>query len=340
MNIEDGNTTGSEFDPHSNCTLPDIRTTPLYQNKNVFLFYLVSFVIICVLILLGNSIVLWAFATDQKIRSRKYVLIFSLCLTDLATGFVIPIQILAPPSVIDAFGFSLLLISVSTNLAIAVDRFYILVVANLNISRKGATAKQLIIFCVLLWVGILAFILPWTIYPYYYILILYTLGPWSVVAIMIGVTGLYISIFYTMRKMDKQKQKKLGKGDFKRTKMVVRAYAVIVVCFGVCWLPWCIEAIRISFESYFTPDNQSCYVASIVACFLLNFGLLNSAINPLIYWRKLHDFRHAINNLPIFRRCMTRCCVDNPESTTGRTRMHNNYQDGTAVYDGREVQLE
>ncbi|XP_033119295.1 sphingosine 1-phosphate receptor 3-like [Anneissia japonica] len=296
----------TEFDP-STCTLPSIADTPLIYYPSLLSFYITMLIILCVLITLGNCIIIWAFIHVKKLRDKKYVLIGSLCLTDFLTGIILPIQILAPPSFVDAIGLSLAIISVFTILAIAIERFYILVLMNVDMSRTAATGRQLILICILMWLTVFLVVVPWTAYPRKYIILLYSFAPLSVIVVMIGVSVLYASIFHTMHKMDKKKQSKLGKRSLNRTKLVIQAYAIIVVMFSVCWLPWCIEALRTAFDTYFSSnpaDREVCYVATIPAIFLLNLGLLNSAINPLIYWLKLPDFHDAINRLPIFK-CFT-----------------------------------
>ncbi|XP_071948832.1 sphingosine 1-phosphate receptor 1-like [Antedon mediterranea] len=308
--------TNSTFDS-SLCTLPSITDTPMVHHKHLLRFYIISLILLCVLILIGNCIIIWSFIRVKKLRDRKYVLIGSLCLSDFCVGILLPIQILAPPSFMDAIGLSLSIISVLTNLAIAIERFYILVLMNMDMSRTAATGKQLIIICVVMWLTVLVAIVPWTAQPYAYILILYSFAPLSVIVVMTGVSVLYASIFYTMHKIDKKKQSKLGKKDFRRTRLVVEAYAVIVIMFAVCWLPWCVSALYTGFTTYFSPDKSKrevCYVASIASIFLFSIGLLNSAINPLIYWLKLQDFKHAINSLPVFKYVNFAGCQNTSES--------------------------
>ncbi|XP_071962685.1 uncharacterized protein [Antedon mediterranea] len=326
----------TRFNPR-NCTLPDLKTTTLYRNKHLlYILYLLALVI-TILILFGNGVVLWAFTKSRKLRSTKYILVFSLCLTDMITGVMVAIQLFSPPSVADAIIVALLEISILTNLAIAVDRLNILVVRAKK-PTGGATKKQLIIFCVVLWVCTLGFILPWTIYPYYYILLIYTFGPWSVVVTMTAVSAVYVAIFYTIRKIDKQKKKRLGKCDFKRTKLVVRAYYKIVIALGICWLPWSFEAIRISFEMYLIPDSEHCYEASTALLFLLNLGLLNSAVNVIIYWRRFPEFREAINNLPIFKCLKCKSCQNKPPEMDTHNQQHR--PSCTSVYDGHALHME
>ncbi|XP_033103276.1 sphingosine 1-phosphate receptor 1-like isoform X2 [Anneissia japonica] len=294
-------TSGNEtnFNP-DDCGLPDVRTTDLYKNKTVFLIYFIQLIFLCFCILFENTIVLFAFYRVKTLRQRRNVLICSLALTDFCTGIMLPIQILGPPSVADAVSFSMLLLSVLTILLIAIERFYVLVVMTKRLQRdEERRSAPLICICFVLWVGTLALFVPWAMKPYAYILILYTVGPLSVIIVMVAVVCLYVAIFHSMRKMDLQKQKYIGKKDFQRTKVVLRAYGIIVFTFVLCWFPWSFEAIRIGWEIYINvePDERQCYYATTVACFLLNLGLLNSALNPIIYWKNLPDFREAICSL-------------------------------------------
>ncbi|XP_071948420.1 sphingosine 1-phosphate receptor 1-like [Antedon mediterranea] len=302
-----GNETVDEFNP-DDCDLPDITKTSLYQNKVILLIYTAQLLLLCFFIITENSIILFAFYKVRKLRQRNNVLICSLSLTDFCTGIILPIQMLGPPSVIDVISFSMFFISVLTILLIAIERFYVLVIMTKRLERdQNRKSAPLIWTCVGLWVGTLALFVPWAMKPYVYILILYTVAPLSVIIVMVGVVCLYIAIFYSIHKMDLQKQSYIGKKDYQRTKVVLRAYGIIVVTFVLCWFPWSFEALRIGVQVYLNvePNDRQCYYASITACFLLNIGIFNSALNPIIYWRNLPDFREAICS--VFSCCPCKC---------------------------------
>lgn len=81
-----------------------------------------------------------------------------------------------------------------------------------------------------------------------------------------------------------------------RENKMAQVMAFVILCFTLCWLPFCI----IQIERAVAYDINANRLISSLATFL---GIMNSAINPVIYAWKNQQYRNAFKKI-LF------CCVD------------------------------
>ncbi|XP_071949086.1 adrenocorticotropic hormone receptor-like [Antedon mediterranea] len=215
-------------------------------------------------------------------------------------GIIYPCIVIFNKTYMESIGLIVGIVSGFTILAIAAERFLKIVVFTNSSKTHIGTTRQLLSISVIMWLITSSVLLPISFYDYIlHRVIFFTLGPLCIVVIMIGISILYFSIFIKIHSHDKRMSARLNRGgNYKYTKLVLRAYVVIVVVYAICWLPWAIESLRIMFTMYYGFEEEDrCIVSSLVFYIGVAMILLNSAVNPVIYWRRLPDFREGISEL-------------------------------------------
>ncbi|XP_071946675.1 mu-type opioid receptor-like [Antedon mediterranea] len=313
------------------CTMPDIYESDVADSKTALKGIFISLVIICVLIVFGNTVVVSTFLHYRKLRRPRNIFVFNLALTDLSAGLMMPIQVLVGASVTDAIGSTFVVISLLTVLAIAVERFIIIVVAPTK-HRDIVTKRGVITTCVCFWVIPLAIIVPFSSYTEAYILIVLNLGPWLMIFVSIAVVILYGAIFIKIRRHERRMRGKSGskRNELREAERVVKAFALIVALFSACWLPWAIEALRINFSLYIITHEARCFRGTVAFYVCLCIGLLNSALNPLAYWWRLPDFRQGV--VKLIHTALP--CYETPEPFGSHSQKSDKFPDSSRRDDG------
>ncbi|XP_033106182.1 uncharacterized protein LOC117108315 [Anneissia japonica] len=235
----------------------------------------------------------------KRLPKSRYIFIFNLAITDAMGGLLYPVQFIIGDSVVDVPGLSTGITSSLTILAIAAERFNKIVLEKTYQNSRSERMRS-IGCCVILWS--LPFVCLISIYTYdpdLHKFVFFFVGPVCVIFVMFSIAFLYTSIILTIRLHEQNKIHKFGSRKFNKMKLVLRAYGVILLVYVVCWLLWAVESIRICITRYLTVSitEERCLEGTTLLYVALGLGLMNSAINPVIYWKTLPDIRWGIRQI-------------------------------------------
>ncbi|XP_060571122.1 histamine H2 receptor-like [Ruditapes philippinarum] len=225
----------------------------------------VLYVIIMIPIVVGNGLIILSILKDRKLRTNMHILIGNLAASDLITGlFLIPYD-LGFERVLDhnmyiCFGkLSLFVISLGSLLYHLWDGMCILtIIQYVSVTHCGRQATKS-------WVN------------------------WELITALIFNFVLYTIVMkIAVRKAcDKNHIKGGIRNTAKIDKDVYQMMTMVIVLgvFVICWLPYVCAAVVVTF--YETP-----YTQYIRRCTLIP-GVINSAVNWLIYGYRNSEFRKA-----------------------------------------------
>ncbi|XP_072538914.1 sphingosine 1-phosphate receptor 5b [Salminus brasiliensis] len=281
----------------------------------------ITFLLICMLIVLENAIVLVAIWRNKKFHLPMYYLLGNLTLSDLLAGFTYMVNIImSGPCTLkltpllwflrEGGVFITLAASVISLLAIAIERHVTMV--NMKpyhgtkrnrmfalISASWALSILLGVLPIMGWncigkLELCSTVLP--LYSKYYVLCCVSVFT----AILLSIVVLYGRIFHTV----KANTKKLGslqrKGLARRSQKYMALLKTVTIVLGVfiaCWLPLFVLLLL----DFVCPAN-TCKILFKVDYFL-GVAMINSLINPIIYTLTSKDMRKAIIKL-LCRRCL------------------------------------
>ncbi|XP_069489408.1 adenosine receptor A3-like [Ambystoma mexicanum] len=281
--------------------------------------------VIAVCAVLGNALVIGVVKRNRCLRNVTFCCIVSLALADMSVGLVvIPISIVVKLGVRTHF-FSCLFMccnlivfttaSILSLLAIAVDRYLRI---KMPTRYKMMTTPRNIWLCLgSCWiVSLIVGFLPmfgWnkqasmqanssfaniecqfpTVMSMDYMVFFNFFG-WVLLPLLL-ISGLYLEIFYILRKHLKQGITKSRNGGifYGREYKIAKSLAVVVFLFAFCWLP----ISFINCLTYFWPGkwHGQVYTAAIDCSILLSHA--HSAMNPVVYAFKIEKFRETYRDI-------------------------------------------
>ncbi|XP_007231374.2 sphingosine 1-phosphate receptor 5b [Astyanax mexicanus] len=281
----------------------------------------ITFLLICMLIVLENAIVLVAIWKNKKFHLPMYYLLGNLTLSDLLAGFTYMVNIMmSGPYTLkltpllwflrEGGVFITLAASVISLLAIAIERHVTMVKMQpyhgtkrnrmfALISASWALSILLGVLPIMGWncigkLEICSTVLP--LYSKYYVLCCVSVFT----AILLAIVVLYGRIFHTV----KANTKKLGslqrKGLARRSQKYMALLKTVTIVLGVfiaCWLPLFVLLLL----DFVCPAGK-CKIL-FKADYFLGVAMINSLINPIIYTLTSKDMRKAIIKL-LCRRCL------------------------------------
>ncbi|XP_066519726.1 sphingosine 1-phosphate receptor 5b [Hoplias malabaricus] len=281
----------------------------------------ISFLLICMLIVLENAIVLAAIWKNKKFHVPMYYLLGNLTLSDLLAGFTYIVNILMSGSntlkltpllwfLREGGVFITLAASVISLLAIAIERHVTMVKMKPyhGTKRNRMFALIAVSWALSIFLGVLP-IMGWncmgalelcsTILPLYskhyviFCVLFFT-------CVLLTIVVLYGRIFLTV----KANTKKLGslqrKGIARRSQKYMALLKTLTIVLGVfimCWLPL---FTLLLLDFLYKPKTCSILYK---ADYFLGVAMINSLINPIIYTLTSKDMRKAIIKL-LCRRCL------------------------------------
>nr|XP_057906056.1 sphingosine 1-phosphate receptor 5a [Doryrhamphus excisus]XP_057906057.1 sphingosine 1-phosphate receptor 5a [Doryrhamphus excisus]XP_057906058.1 sphingosine 1-phosphate receptor 5a [Doryrhamphus excisus] len=276
----------------------------------------IVFLLVCLLIVVENSVVLVAIWKNKKFHLPMYYLLGNLTLSDLLAGFTYMLNLMTSGAntlnmtpvlwfLREGGVFIMLAASVISLLAIAIERHVTMVRMKPYQGDKQGRMFALIgaswVLSVLL--GVLP-VLGWncmgrldrcsTVLPLYaksYILFCVTIFS----AILMSIVVLYVRIF----RIVKSNTQRLGsgpqrKGLYRKSQKYMALLKTVTIVLGVfiaCWLPLFILLLL----DFFCP-TKSCDVL-FKADYFLGIAMFNSLLNPIIYTLTSKDMRRAILRL-------------------------------------------
>lgn len=276
----------------------------------------ITFLIICLLIVVENAVVLVAIWKNKKFHMPMYYLLGNLTLSDLLAGFTYMVNIVTSGAntlkmtpvlwfLREGGVFITLSASVISLLAIAIERHVTMVRMK---PYQGAKRGRMFGLIGASWVlSVLLGVLPvmgWncignletcsTVLPLYaksFILFCITVFTLVLLAIVV----LYVRIF----RIVKSNTQRLGsgpqrKGLARKSQKYLALLKTVTIVLGVfiaCWLP-----LFVLLMLDFSCPAQSCEVL-FKADYFLGIAMINSLLNPIIYTLTSKDMRRAILRL-------------------------------------------
>ncbi|XP_071950506.1 adrenocorticotropic hormone receptor-like [Antedon mediterranea] len=308
----------------TSCKYPDIFTTVIGQSTIGMIIFSSVMLTICAVAIAGNTLVLLAFVKIGKLRRTRNMFICNLSICDLVTGLAICTRTILGEAASDALNISLVAISWLTILGIAVDRFIIIVAAPTTY-QQIVSPRGIVITCVCFWIVPLSTTLPFSNDVDNVTLILFNVLPSLTMTVLVFIMILYAIILYKIRRHEKRLRDIKSSRQFRETRAVAKAFTLILGVAIIVTVPWAVEAFRISLQM--RQSGQPCYYTSVTFFIFSCVGLMNSAINPFIYWRKMPGFKSGIRSL--FRGC----CEKDSLSSSHMSSITTNKKDENKVKD-------
>ncbi|KAJ8001708.1 hypothetical protein DPEC_G00172260 [Dallia pectoralis] len=286
----------------------------------------IALLVICVLIVLENTVVLIAIWTNKKFHLPMYYLLGNLTLSDLLAGVTYAANILmSGPNTLkltpllwfirEGGVFVTLAASVVSLLAIAIERHVTMVTMRPYHGAKKGRMLALIggswaLACLL---GVLP-VLGWncmgrldrcsTVLPLYaksYIMCCVSVFS----GILLAIVVLYVRVFRIVRANTKRQRLSgakgcLRKGQARKSQKYMALLKTVTIVLGVfiaCWLPL---FVLLGLDS-FCPAKL-CLIL-LKADYFLGVAMVNSLLNPIIYTLTSKDMRRAILKL-LCRPCL------------------------------------
>ncbi|XP_054615340.1 sphingosine 1-phosphate receptor 5a [Dunckerocampus dactyliophorus] len=282
----------------------------------------IVFLLVCLLIVVENTVVLVAIWKNKKFHLPMYYLLGNLTLSDLLAGFTYMVNLMTSGAntlnmtpvlwfLREGGVFIMLAASVISLLAIAIERHVTMVRMKPYQGDKQGRMFALIgaSWVLSVFLGVLP-VLGWncmgrlkhcsTVLPLYaksYILFCVTIFS----AILMSIVVLYVRIF----RIVKSNTQRLGsgpqrKGLYRKSQKYMALLKTVTIVLGVfiaCWLPLFILLLL----DFFCP-TKSCDVL-FKADYFLGIAMFNSLLNPIIYTLTSKDMRRAILRL-LCSRCL------------------------------------
>ncbi|KAG8006455.1 Sphingosine 1-phosphate receptor 1 [Nibea albiflora] len=282
----------------------------------------ITFLLVCLLIVVENAIVLLAIWKNKKFHVPMYYLLGNLTLSDLLAGFTYMVNIVMSGAktlnmtpvlwfLREGGVFIMLAASVISLLAIAIERHVTMVRMKPYQGDKQGRMFALIgaSWVLSVFLGILP-VLGWncigqlpqcsTVLPLFsksYILFCITIFS----AILMSIVVLYVRIFRIV-KANTQRLASVPqrKGLYRKSQKYMALLKTVTIVLGVfiaCWLPLFILLLL-----DFCCPAENCKVL-FKADYFLGIAMFNSLLNPIIYTLTSKDMRKAIIRL-LCRHCL------------------------------------
>ncbi|XP_033099541.1 adenosine receptor A2b-like [Anneissia japonica] len=252
---------------------------------------------ICFPLVVNNLLTIIVITKTKLLRKKHNIFVLSLAVCDLLIGIldVVLVICLHNQSAWVAFIFisillhTLTLTSILNVTAVAVERSLALVFMPLHYA-SNVTTKRLSIVCIFLWVVPLASV------PILYIYSEPEISLWlfSMICLfgMIATAIFYVIIYQTICKSD-ERLAAMGVHDVNRSKKVLKTFSIITGLLILLWTPFLVISIWVSFPKIACFFGESYIIIYIISHLMT---IVNSMINPLIYWCRLSDFRKAFSD--------------------------------------------
>lgn len=275
----------------------------------------IAFILICLLIVVENTIVLVAIWKNKKFHLPMYYLLGNLTLSDLLAGFTYMVNIITSGHktlrltpllwfVREGGVFITLAASVISLLAIAIERHITMVKMkpyhgtkrNRMFALIGASWALAVLLGVLPIIGwncmhelqLCSTVLP--LYAKSYVLFCVTVFS----AILLAIVVLYGRIFHTVKRNTKRLGSLRRKGLARRSQKymaLLKTVTIVLGVFIVCWMPLFLLLLL-----DFVCQTLECPIL-FKADYFLGVAMINSLINPIIYTLTSKDMRKAIIKL-------------------------------------------
>ncbi|XP_038062500.1 histamine H2 receptor-like [Patiria miniata] len=242
-----------------------------------------------------NLIVVAIFAAKKQLRVKYYGFLFNLVLTDLAHATLAIVYITEYSPLASALFRTSFFVTELNVLAVAINRLIALTI--LPPARYDAivTPLRMLVTCVLFWVVSGAIYIP-TTYAVSLPVVTRFIRPLIALIILVVTAVLYGVVFGKIAKYRAAQASALtGKDDEKtqtsveQTTRLIITFSIILVVSFLCWIPYCTCQFIIYFSG--TDWYGQTELFRVVFVYTLAFLMVNSAVNPFIYWWRIPEFR-------------------------------------------------
>jgi len=248
--------------------------------------------------IVSNAVILFAIVSTPRLHNPSNILLCGLAISDCGVGFFVqPIfaiylvgyhDVLTSPFALTALFFGG--ISVSTMTVLALDRCLALY---LHLRYHSiVTNKRTVIFLVLMWfkAGLLLFQIHY--------------GSYEVAVALIAGFGMvdfsmaiicYIAILRIVRRHKRQIQSQMQAFNLptvKQGRSLITMFYLHAI-FVLCGLPFVIALLYIAFTD--GKDNPKAVFSSSAIFWTTTIVLMNSSINPYVYYWRMKALRDAVN---------------------------------------------
>ena len=320
----------------------------LYRIKVFRIGFGISVGLIFILGFLGNLSVIVTIVKSRRNKTLMYYLILNLAIYDILVVLTLPLVTTRNLLFYWPFGWFLCFIlrtiiylltfgSISTMVAISIDRYLVVLHATSPIRRK--INKKLVTVIVFVWSLIITIpFIVFTIYdtslpalPQCYMrfstnLEIEWVAQQIFSAVVFGllfacpllvVSVVYYRLLMTLRQRSKENDAGISPTYAKAIKKTIKMALIINTTFILCWIPWYL-CLFITIYNRRVPLNlQFHYYVLLAGCHTVSF--LHSVINPIIYASFMQDFRRPLLQLNYLMQTFGNCFIN-----TLCTRLCNN----------------
>ncbi|XP_022098501.1 sphingosine 1-phosphate receptor 2-like [Acanthaster planci] len=254
--------------------------------------------VVCAIAVVLNLLVVLVFARTKQLRVKYYGFLFNLVLADIAfpTTMIIFVHLKRVPIVI-ALTRAFLLTAQLNILAVAVNR--LLALSLMPPARYDAvvTPARMVLACLLIWIVSAALFVPTTFLQDRKL-------NWLIQALLPLITLLTTGVLYfvVFRKISKYRAPlaytegiynvdEQTNSRIRQTRHLMVTFTIIFVASAVCWLPFCV----VFFILFAHGKTSFSVMVGLRYCFTIM--VLNSALNPFVYWWRLKEGREALYHL-------------------------------------------
>ncbi len=268
---------------------------------------------ICSLAFFFNGLVMMLILGNVNLRRPQNIFVLNLALADIGTCVVAiwdiflahqSLRILKMEPVLN----SMLLVSVMSIFAIAVDRYVALKGAPLT-HHTMFTTPRVLLACALLWIFTFLICSIEFIIPASHRTISYFFSPVIVISTLILTAITYMVIFNSMKNpvLGSNNNRNYNDVRRRRTKKVLTTFTIILVTNFICWLPMCVFL----FLEYGSDPEDLSTNFWIASSFSFDLTALNAAINPLCFLWRLPEAKLLLDN-PGYELKKLLCCLWHP----------------------------
>ena len=284
----------------------------LYRSKNLVITFMALYILLALLVIVGNTFVVSAF---KKVRTRRAINIFfvSLAVSDLMVGAVsIPlwIYLLSCPyfatcvkpnehvvSFYRSFDVFSALASISNLVAIAIERQFAIC---WPVQHRTSSFARFYVMIIATWSYALTVTVLYSIrfsptWEMYRGALVFAAGFVIPIAVIIFT---YSCIYVRVRGMNEHWKKSSAKSSLRnsvqREKRTATTVVIVTVLFLLAWLPFFVVSLMFSFDRASLPAGKG---FTALLDFIKWMHYSNSGVNPLVYTYRSEEIRKMLTKM-------------------------------------------
>ncbi|XP_038064872.1 adenosine receptor A2a-like [Patiria miniata] len=249
----------------------------------------------------GNLLALIIFLWSKRLRIKYYAFVINLVIANLSDPILTFIYQYYDNDILLALLRTGLFVAELNLLAIAVNRLLALSITPPARYDSLVTSGRLFVVCILLWLISAAIYLPST-YVYNQVVIR-LVRPLITLTILLVTAVLYYIVFLKISRYTPplastpplKDADEVTRTRMRQTRYMMVTVTIILVSSLICWLPFCCANFYIYFSGKYYGRHTEEFKIMYTAFILLL--MVNSAINPFIYWWRIAEFRDGLKRV-------------------------------------------